>query len=251
MPAPIPFTAATQFATPPIDTNPQNFTDAVAALNSLVSTTIAGSATIYTIGSATPGVDDQDKLWVKLAGSDSHLVGVFYYWQGYWRRINTPRANSIHFFAGNPATYFNSNGTGIKGLDYDGYVLCDGRNGTADLSDKFIVVAHLTAPMSGFNGSTWETHIEGAPHTAGGDDESAFSITNDNLPTISLDGSAIQTSGNHTDRHIIIDDDYSTVNTKQTTVTLAGKDTPDPITVPHIPPYYALALVAWLGYEAY
>lgn len=254
------FTATLEFATPAPEVQPPTFADAVAELNILAQVTIEGSATTYVVSQAEPGVDDRDKLWIKIAAPDDHLVGEFYFWQGFWRKTNTPRPYSIHMFSGDPAVYFDVDGKGIRGAEYDGFVLCDGRNGSIDLSDKFIVAAHMnnTAVVGYDAASGWRSTIAGGIDVSGG--ETSITLDAGNTFQAATPGLAVGTwkaDGNTPNagsgllgvQHPEIPGDVVTILPATDEVSIDS--TPPIDAIPIIPPFYSLAFVAWVGYEAY
>ena len=250
MPTTSPFTASTSFATPALSVNPANFSEAVELLNDYVQTTVAPGATTYIVSETAPSGLDQDKLWVKIKPGNGVPVGLFFYWNGYWRRVDQPRPFSIHIFSGDPSTYFDSNGQGYRGVDYDGYVLMNGGTpGIPDLTDRFIVAG------GAYTAGAWTSKVtdNATALPLGGTYERTFSIGDANLPSIDIGGSQlVDLSGaNEADQDVIIDDHHSTNPNKQHTVHLAGQNPPDPITLNIIPPFYAMAYIMWLGYDAY
>jgi hypothetical protein len=274
------FSASLVFATPDPSVDPPLFADAVAELNDLAVVTITGDATTYivSLSTAPPGVDDRDKLWVQIAAPDNHLVGIYYWWNGFWRKCNTPRPYSVHMFSGDPTAYFNVDGTGIKGADYDGYVMCDGRNGTNDLSDQFIIAAHMNNTTTiGYDptvdGTTvppaavgWRTTILGGNNVSGGVVNITLDATNTyrksfaglSMGTWQADGNApVAGTGLLGIQHPEIagevipilppDDGLSTAVISPITGLAVTPIAP----IVTVPPFYAMAYVAWVGYEAY
>jgi hypothetical protein len=106
----------------------------------------------YTIGSAIPAPEDQDKLWWRLA-SDCKPMGPFLYWGGGWRRATPlqPAPGTIAHVYLTPAPADEEAAIiAIELLDMPGgaddgfgayWRLCDGLNGTPDLRGHFIVGA--------------------------------------------------------------------------------------------------------------
>src|SRR4051812_28930461 len=117
----VPITYATPDPLIPFTT----ITNLVTLLRTLTTAAITESLTFYVVGSSTPSVDDQDKIWHKLDGS-GRPVGTFKYYSGSWRKEYDGNLEEIRIFVGDPATYFESNGVGKVGGSWDGWALLDG-----------------------------------------------------------------------------------------------------------------------------
>lgn len=162
----------TQFANPDPAATPLNLTQLVQLLNVLVSSTMQGSYIPYVIQHATPSVDDQDKCWIYL-DSQGRPVEQRIFYNGTWRRIYNGMLGEIRLYNGDPAVDFDANGLGIVAGNYDGWHLCNGKDGVPDFSDNFLIAAHMNnADIVGYDGE-WKTTILGAQqaaHTGGGRD---------------------------------------------------------------------------------
>lgn len=91
---------------------------------------------IYT-GSTAPSPEEQSGLWFRTE-SNGLPIGLFIFYNGKWIRTGIP-LYSIWFYEG-PASNFSS-GKGLEGTQVDGFVLCNGENGSPDLRNKFPVGA--------------------------------------------------------------------------------------------------------------
>lgn len=159
----------TQFANPDPNAAPLTVTQLVQLLNALVSSTIQGTYIPYIISADTPGADDHDKAWIKLSSTGIPL-GTFIWYSGNWRRIYNGMIGEVRGYMGNPSTDFDANGLGIIGGNYDGWHLCNGKDGTPDMSDQFIIGAHMNnVDHPGYDNGEWVTWVSntGAEHTGG------------------------------------------------------------------------------------
>lgn len=162
----------TQFAAPDPNAAPLTVVQLVELLNRLVSSEIQGSYIPYVIQNGTPGVEDQDKTWLEL-DSQGRPIAIKIYWHGHWRRVYNGMLGEIRGYQGNPATDFDTRGLGKVGLTYDGWHLCNGLDGAPDLSDKFVIGAHLNNAdgHDGYDSGQWKTWLTGAGlHTGGAKD---------------------------------------------------------------------------------
>jgi hypothetical protein len=152
--------------------HPSNMVDLFARIDERLTGAFASDTGYipYVISSTTPSVDDQDKVWIKLDGG-GRPIGTFLFYAGNWRRTFTGLASEVKVFSGDPTVYFDGTGKGILGNDWDGWALCNGQNGTTDLSDKFIIAGHMnnTGGVTGYVGG-WRTNVAGAPQNTGGVD---------------------------------------------------------------------------------
>jgi hypothetical protein len=139
----------TQFANPDPNAAPLNITQLVQLLNVLVGSEIQGSYIPYVLQNGTPGMDDTDKAWIEL-DTAGRPKAVKVYYNGTWRRVYNGMLGEIRGYHGDPSTVFDDNGLGKVGLEYDGWHLCNGKDGTPDLSDKFVIAGH----MNNSNGHT-------------------------------------------------------------------------------------------------
>lgn len=212
--------------------------------------TMPGDYIPYVTGTATPATEDQDKVWHR-TDADGRPIGTYVYYSGAWRREYTGKIGEVVMYSGDPDVDFaESGGRGTVGGEWDGWQLCNGQNGSANLSDKFVIGAKMDDLGIGYeNGDgPWKTNVTGSPTQEGAGnteitltDETTFRkpVEQIKLGQWTADGNAAGTSL------------YGLVNNDLTDVIFqaadAGNETPDPITV--IPPYYALAFAVFVGYD--
>lgn len=233
-----------EIANPDPSEAPTTLLELVALFRTLITAEVTGDYLPYVTGAATPNVSDEDKVWHKTDGAGRPL-GTYVYYAGAWRRqyIGTP--NMILMYRGGPGTDFaGAGGLGTVGGDWDGWALCNGNNGTVDLSDKFIVASHMTDMAIGYSGGQHSTIVSGGTTQTGG----ANSITLDADNTYRPARAAIEVGKWKADGNAA--DAGSSLYGSGSNVTLlaadAGKETPDAI--PTLPNYFALAFVQFVGY---
>ena len=159
----------TQFAAPDPNAAPLTIAQLIQLLNVLVSSEMQGSYIPYIMQSGTPGVDDQDKSWLEL-DSQGRPIAIKIYWHGHWRRVYNGMLGEIRGYQGDPSVDFDARGLGKVGLTYDGWHLCNGLDGSPDLSDKFLIGAHMNNTLHpGFDDGEWQTWISNTEgeHTGG------------------------------------------------------------------------------------
>lgn len=241
----------TQFANPDPAATPLNLTQLVQLLNALVASEIQGSYIPYVIQNATPSVDDQDKVWIYLDSQGRPIEHRTFY-NGQWRRIYNGMLGEIRLYGGDPTVDFDAKGLGIVGGTYDGWHLCNGNDGTPDLSDHFPIGAHMNnQDVQGYNNG-WLTTILGAAaatHTGGVRD---FTLTNDTTyrpPTQeivlyewSATGNVPANPGDLFGLH--------NVGSKSDTLQNADPGNPTPTSVSVINPFIAVGLIIFVGYTA-
>jgi len=150
---------------------PLNLTQLFTLANELVHSEIQGSYLPYVIKNGTPDVDDQDKVWFQL-DSQGRPIAIKVFWQGSgpngaWRRVYNGMLGEIRAYHGAPGygpapALFNTNGMGNSGLEYDGWHICNGKDGTPDLSDKFLLGAHMnkTDSKNDYEDGEWVSWID-------------------------------------------------------------------------------------------
>lgn len=225
-------------ANPDPSAAPTTFTELIVLLRTLITAVVTGTYVPYVQGSATPAVGDQDKVWHKTDGSGRPL-GTYVYYSGSWRRQYTGRGNEIVMYQGDPAVDFaGAGGLGTVGGDWDGWALCNGNNGTSDLTDRFIVAG-------GTYGPEWQSAVSGSPLALGGGAD--IVLTADNTyrpPRAALQVRKWEADGNTPNSGGTL---YGSGTSDLTLMDAdAGNETPDRI--PTLPPYFALALVKFVGY---
>lgn len=254
----------TGFANPDPNAAPLNITELIKLLNQLVVSEIVGNYTPYVLGHNTPSVEDQDKVWFALDPSGRPL-GFFTFYNGGWRRAYNGMIGEIRIYSGDPTVDFDAQGRGKVGAQYwyDGWQLCNGNNGSPDLSDKFITCAHLSDLTKGFVGGQFLSNIEGTDQAGndiykntGGVSSITMTLANTYRAARKAIGAYLWTaSGNAPADN---GDMYGLHNT-QTTFKPAYRsdgsvDTDDPgNTTPNkidiVNPYIAMGLITFIGYQ--
>lgn len=242
----------TQFANPDPNAAPLNVTQLVQLLNSLVSSAIQGSYIPYIIQTDPPGAQDHDKAWFKL-DSNGKPVGVFIWYSGHWRRVYNGMPGEIRGYTGNPGTDFDSDGKGIIEGNYDGWHLCNGRDGTPNLTDKFLVGAHMddSGGHSGYASGHWQTFVDGMSDLQTGGVASNTLTTSDTYqPAIaSVRARRWDANGQTPNPHVgSLWGIKSATDSENDDIAPAvtGNTSPSPFT--NLPPFYALAWIIFIGY---
>lgn len=202
----------------------------------------------YFISNTNPSVDDQDKVWIKTDGSGKPL-GTYIFYNGAWRVTYSGKLGEVTMFSGDPSTYFDGTGKGLVSNQWDGWALMNGKNGTADVSDRFIAAGHMNNAngVTGFVGG-WRSDVTGAPQQTGGANEVKlgpnyiYRPPTDALTVYkwTADSNAPSSSG----------DLYGVYNASAGTAILIQADdgNTDPFPFAIVPPFYALAYVQFIGY---
>lgn len=242
-------TVTAQLGLPDPTAKPLTVTDLVTLLNQLfLPVSIGNYSAQIVVSSGTPGVGDQDKLWFK-KDTSGRPFGLYSFFSGNWRPLYTGKSNEVTLYTGFPGHDFDNTGLGLIGNVWDGWALMNGQNGTTDISDKFIVSAHMnqSGGINQYNGG-WQTTVTGNTlHTGGSKDVTLNSLNTYRAASnaiivglFSADGNAPNSSGGM----------YGGVHVGIDTVMLEAADpgnpTPDP--VPTVPPFYSLAYAQFVGY---
>jgi hypothetical protein len=257
----------TQIAHADPNAAPLNINELIDIFNPLLSSDLLGSYIPYILQHATPGVDDQDKAWIELDSTGKPLaIRIFYPpISGSWRRIYNGMAGEIRMFSGNPRTTtdWDTDGRGAVGGTYDGWQICNGNNGSPDLTDKFIVAAHMNETSGYDSGShQWRTKIDGTHFVQTGGAKDHLIVAADlppldsqnGLAQLFLHGNEAKAGVDHTPQaKPIIDVTYANLQTHDQLLTTYGSDPngspPVPQTpIPTLPPFYALAFITFIGY---
>lgn len=240
-------------ANPDPNAAPLTFGAAVNELRPLLTAEIDATITVFVKGSAVPSVDDQDKPWIRL-DNVGRPAGIYIFYNGLWVKQPPDQGSLIGPFAGDPTLFFDGDGRGLVGVgpvagDFYGWQIMNGNNGTANLSDKFIIGGRMdNVDITGYSGG-WRTNVNGVPELTGGTNETTLDGTNTYRPAIAelkvglwlADGNARDAAGalygtvgdgSHPEATLINAD--------------AGNTTPDPF--PTIPPFLALGWIQWIGY---
>lgn len=220
----------------------------ITLLNQLANNVVLPDLNVYVISSTVPGVNDQGKAWVRLDVSGSPQ-GTYVYKGGFWIREPPTIGGRVAFYIGNPTVDFDDTGKGLKGpgpvaADAYGWALMNGNNGTANLSDKFVVAGRMdNVGITGYSGG-WRTNVTGAPLGTGGAAE--VTLTSDQVPITAknaIKSAKYSADGNVQGGALWGDPNGST--DFEILAADAGNDAPDP--VPTVPPFYAFALIQFIG----
>lgn len=171
----------TQLANPDPDAAPLNITQLVQLLNTLISSQIVGSYIPYVIQHGEPGVNDRDKAWIYV-DTQGRPIETRIWWDNgsAWRRVYNGMIGEVRGYRGNPGVDFDSDGLGHIGGTYDGWHLCNGKDGVPDLSDRFLIAAHMNNnTVAGYQSGQWvTTEVDEAGQHTGGFRE--ITLNNDN-----------------------------------------------------------------------
>ena len=175
---------------------------------------------------------------------------------------------------------FNTNGRGNIGLEYDGWHICNGRDGVVDLSDKFIIGAHMnrnpnnTHPDYDHGWQTWQTFAGDENETTaktGGANGSMIEMKHlppmDNsiedpdthtkpAPGLYINAKEAKDAAEHTTVEPLIDINYANLKPHSKLLINYGADPADhkgsvgpQQKFPTLPPFYCMAWITFVGYE--
>lgn len=237
-------------ANPDPNDNPTTLTELEVIQRTLFTGEVVGDYLPYVTGSSTPAVEDQDKVWHKTDVAGRPL-GTFLYYAGAWRREYTGLASEARIFFGDPAFYFDGTGKGIAGTQWDGWQMMNGQNGTANLSNKFIIMGQMdNVGITGFSGGAWRTNVRGSAEQTGGVANITLTNANTYRPAssevtaahYSADGNARDALGGMwgKDAGDGTGDPFTLIPAD------AGETTPDPISV--VNPFFTMAICQFVGY---
>jgi hypothetical protein len=226
-----------------------DYTDLVALLRLISSASIASDLAVYVKSTATPSIDNQDRVWARLDGSGRPL-GTYIFYGGRWVRETPPVSARFGFFTGDPTLYFDGDGRGLTGsgdvaADYYGWQIMNGNNGTPNLSNKFLILGAMDNDgITGFS-SGWRTNVTGTPLGEGGEAEVTLDENTTYIPARNVVEAGKYTADGNTQGGSLWGDtngstDFNVIDAD------AGNDDPDPISI--IPPFYALAMIQFIGY---
>lgn len=218
--------------------------------NTLLTSTIDEDVTPYIVGAATPNVEDQDKVWHKI-DTAGRPRGTYLYYNGAWRQEYTGLPGQARLFFGDPTVNFDINGRGLVGGDWDGWHLANGKDAIPNLSNRFLIMGQIdNVDITGFQGTTWHTNINGVAENSGGNATITLDTNNTFRPATAELKAGLFTSGS--DSRDASGPLYGTVgdgtHPETTLITAdAGNTTPDAI--PISPPFFCLAIAVFVGYE--
>jgi hypothetical protein len=240
----------TKFCMPDPNLAPLNLIQLFQLANLLVHSEIVGDYITYVVGSDEPGAGDRDKVWFQ-KDTQGRPIAVKVWWNGHWRRMYNGMLGEVRGYTGNPGTDFDNTGMGRVTGEYDGWHLCNGKDGTPDLSDRFLIGAHMNnEDHSGYVDDEWVTWISNKTgmHTGG---ERDFTLTEDTTwrpatPQVTLYGWSA--TGNIPDNPGSF---YGrkNVDSAEYPIVAADEGNLDPSAVSIIPPFIAMAWIIFVGYR--
>jgi len=252
--------------------NPITVNELFALLQTVISGEIIGSYTPYILGHDTPSVDDQDKAWIEL-DTAGRAIAIKTFYAGAWRRVYNGMIGEIRGYSGDPSADFNQvNGvytSGKVGERYDGWYLCNGLNGTPNLSDKFLLGAAMDNVGKDGYSNGWQAAITGPDGTVQGYKTGGRfieTLIQDNLPLLSnavpgdapglwIYGKEGKDGTSHPDAVPLVDTNYANLKPNQVNLTQNltggepgpyGKNPPTPVWT--TPPFVALGWIQFKGY---
>lgn len=244
----------TQIAHADPNADPLNINELIDLLNTLLSSQITGSYIPYVISNTAPGVDDQDKAWIELdATGRPKAIRTFF--SGNWRRIYNGMLGEVRGFSGDPTdlTKWDANGHGVIGGDYDGWQICNGLNGSPDLSDKFLIGGHMnnSGGHSGYS-SGWQTFVDGvADLKTGGNASVTLDAAHTYFPgTPDVVARFWSATGNAPNPHVAglwgVKSNSTPADNDNIVNGVAAHTTPDPINI--LNPFIAIGWMIFQGY---
>ena len=139
------------------------------------------------VGSTQPSDSLTNKVWFKI-DSVGRPLGIFMHYNGNWRKVYTGVGiGEIRMIYYSPSE-FDTSGRGVIGGNWDGWLLCNGQNGTPNLTDS-----RFPAGVT-WNGQVWVAHVPvtSTDQSAGGQGRGGHTITANNLPQLKV---SLQTQG--------------------------------------------------------
>jgi hypothetical protein len=247
----------TQIGAADPNANPITINELITLLNKLIHSEIVGDYLSYFVGPGPPGIADRNKVWLRTDSQGRPIEAKIWYTGpagGAWRRIYNGMIGEIRMYNG-ITTNFDTTGRGLVGGTYDGWALCNGQNGTVDLSDKFVIAAHMNNVQHPGHDSkgwvTWISNVE-SEHTGGVRDITlnAGNTYRPARPIVTVDkwaadGNAKSNSGQ------LWGSGANPHDTAGDVVLLpadAGNTTPPSIST--LPPFMAMAFIQFIGYQA-
>jgi hypothetical protein len=287
-------TVQTQFAFADPNANPLTINELIALLNTLVASQILPEDTFapYVISHDAPDPDHQDFAWIQ-TDTAGNPIAVKTFVGGNWRRVYNGMMGEVRGFTGAPGytdsdpSLFDTTGKGRIGLEYDGWAICNGANGTPNLTDRFLIGAHMDdSEMQtghGFGGNGWFSYLDLGGTTKAVVDNTTMAtngksttmLAENNLPPLDnsrldpatgaqespglyLQGFEAKDGVDHLpDTKPIIDGMYANMKPHDHLIIKYGPDPPLPgggtplnpqIGLQTLPPYYILAWITFIGY---
>jgi hypothetical protein len=267
------------FDPPDPDASPLNLIQLFELATALIHSDIEGDEFLNVVMQVNePGPEHRDTIWIVKDGVGRPIAAKIW-WNGRWRRIYNGMIGEVRGFTGAPGlgpppALFNANGRGNIGLEYDGWHICNGKDGVVDLSDKFVIGAHMNNSNShtGYDNG-WQTFVDGKSDLKTGGAKNQM-IQMKNLPPLdnsipnNPDTGQNETTGlwlhgkgwksdpenAHDEAFPIVDINFGNMKNHAVKIVSYGADpnASPPIPqeeLPILPPFYALAWITFVGYE--
>jgi hypothetical protein len=236
--ADVTFTAVTQPAPAcyPPDINALLTMIATLGLRGTIPDTAGGGVFV---GSSAPSSSLTNKVWFQIDAA-GRPIAIKMFYNGNWRRMYTGAVGDIKAFAGSLSGIVDGTGRGVIGGVQDGWAICNGLNGTPNLSNCFIVAAdNATTLTTNVDPTNPNSRVGGSPNRV---------IDRTNLPT--LQTKTLQKGFNYangaTGGTMLYQGGAETVYWP--VVDAGGLPVGGSVPVNTVPPYYSLAYLMFVGY---
>lgn len=239
---------------------PLNVVELFALIDAHLTGEILGDYLPYIMSSTTPSMENTDKIWLQL-DSNGRPIAFKKYYAGRWRRVYNGMLGEIRLFSGDPhiGALWDADGKGMPEKEYDGWQICNGNNGSPDLSNKFIFAGDMAGDDGGYT-SAWKAKVEqengDLVATATGGAQRTM-IEAKHLPELDLvlHGHEAKDGIDHSpDYTPIIDVEYANAKPHDVTLGHYGAD-PDgspavpQVKYPTVPPFIAMGYIIFIGYS--
>jgi hypothetical protein len=192
------------------------------------------------VGSIQPSSSITQKVWFQIDAA-GRPIGIRMFYNGNWRLLYTGSVGDVKPYARSLSGLVDGTGKGIMSGSLDGWALCDGRNGTPNLVNQFVVCAdNITNLTTNVNPSSPNSRQGGA---------ATHVIGRTNLPNMvarllkkSFSFVHGGEGGEELYKAATTADDWPIV--QQNTGLPVGGSAP----VNHVPPYYSLMYLMFIGY---
>jgi hypothetical protein len=139
------------------------------------------------VSSIPPSSSLTNKVWFKIDAAGRPL-GIYMFYNGNWRKVYTGITYAeIRMFFGNPTLVFDSTGLGNVGGDADGWALCNGQNGTPDMTKNVFPVSGEWGSGVASGWGVWDPP-SGSWQTQGGAGQLGHRIAPSDLPALKAQG---------------------------------------------------------------
>ena len=260
---PINPTVITQIGHADPNAAPLNVNELIDLLNSLISSEIQGNYIPYVVSSTAPSTEDQgSKVWLELDGAQRPISMKWWYTggssgAGAWRRVYNGMIGEIRGYSGNPGltneptSDFDTDGHGQVSGRYDGWQLCNGKNGAPDYSNKFMIGANMANPEgtpSGYDNG-WQAVIDSIAYKTGGRYKETLTLANIPVaPTEEIKVKRWKADGNTPDASSGLWGAGGTPKGGEDTIVPATDGNASPTEFWTTPPFIAYGLIIFQGY---